>query len=647
MAVVLTSCGINARIRKADMKYEIGEYYAAGELYKRIYPKLKRNDKRKGEIAFKQAECYRMLGNPRTANIYQNAIRYHYPDSIAYLWQGQAYLRAGKYGEAAKSLQIYVKGHPDDSLGYYYLRAAQNAPAWRKIFSRYQVKPANDFNAKRTSNFAPQYIGQSTDAMMFTSNRRPKGSKEIRPSQITGVMTNNIYSTRTNAQGKWETPELTEVINAEGMEQGVCSFTSDGKKMYFSRAFAADTTDIGAQIYVSERGGGEWTEPQQIILFKDSTISVAHPAISHDGQTLIFVSDAPDGFGGKDLWIAHQVDDGWVVDNMGADINTTADEMFPTIRADGQLYYSSNGLPGFGGLDLFNATYNVETQQWDVLNMGYPFNTEGDDFGITFAADGEHGFFSSNRGQRKGYDLIYSFELPELRYVIEGKVTDTNNEIISDGTIRIVGTDGLNAKVQLKKDGTYKVRLNPEANYVMLCTSRGYLNQKSNVSTQGERDSKTYTQDFHLATISKPVTMDNIFYEFGKWELTPQSEAGLQSLVKLLNDNPNITIELSAHTDMVGNDVANKTLSEKRAQSVVDYLIRNGIEKERLTPVGYGKDKPVVVDATLNKKYKFLPIGQALDPDFITTLKNDEQEIANQINRRTEFKVISTTYKLY
>lgn len=647
LSVLLCGCGINARIRKADMKYEIGEFYAAGEMYKKIYPKLKRTDKRKAEIAFKQGECFRLLGNPRTPNVYQNAIRYHYPDSIVYLRQGQAYLRQGKYGEAAKVLQIYVAGHPDDSLGHYYLKAAKNAPAWRKIFSRYKVKAADDFNQKRTSNFSPQFIGNSSDAVMFTSNRRPKGSKEIRPSQITGVMTNNLYSTRTNAQGKWENPELAEGLNAEGMEQGVCSFTGDGKTVYFSRAFAADTTDIGAQIYVSERGGGEWTEPQQITLFSDSTISIAHPAISADGQTLVFVSDAPDGFGGKDLWMAQKVDDGWVVENMGEDINTAGDEMFPTLRSDGQLYYSSNGLPGFGGLDLFNATYDEELKKWVVLNMGYPFNTESDDFGITFAGDGEHGFFSSNRGQRKAYDLIYSFVLPELRYIVEGKVTDTNNEIIGDGTIRIVGTDGLNAKVQLKKDGTYKVRLNPDAKYIMLCTSRGYLNQKSEVTTVGEKDSKTYSQDFHLATISKPVTMDNIFYEFGKWELTPQSEAGLQSLVKLLNDNPNITIELSAHTDMVGNETANKTLSEKRAQSVVDYLIKNGIEKERLTPMGYGKERPVVVDAALNKKYKFLPVGQVLDPEFILTLKSAEQEIANQINRRTEFKVLSTTYKLY
>ena len=646
-AVLLCGCGIGARIRKADMKYEIGEYYAAGELYKRIYPKLKRGDKRKAEIAFKQGECYRLLGHPRTPNAYQNAIRLHYPDSIVFLRQGQAFMRQGKYSDAIKPFETYLEGYPDDSLAQNGLLAAKNAAAWRKEFSRYKIQEVDGFNQKRTSNFSPQFIGSSADALMFTSNRRAKGSKEIRPSQITGQMTNNLYSTRTNSQGKWESPEPCEELNAEGMEQGVCSFTQDGKTMYFSRSFSSDTIDVGAQIYVSERGGGEWTEPHQVILFSDSTISVGHPAISADGETLVFVSDAPEGLGGKDLWVGRKEGDSWIVDNLGPDINTAGDEMFPTLRKDGRLYFASNGHPGMGGLDIFIATYDENTQRWHVANIGQPFNSEADDFGITFAPEGEHGFFSSNRNQRKGFDHIYSFELPELRYIVEGKVTDTSNEIIGDGAVRIIGTDGFNAKVQLKKDGTYKVKLNPNAQYVMLCTSRGYLNQKSQLTTAGERDSKTYTQNFSLATISKPVTMDNIFYEFGKWELTPQSEAGLKSLVKLLNDNPNITIELSAHTDMVGNEAANKTLSEKRAQSVVDYLIKNGIEKERLTPVGYGKDKPVVVDAALNKKYNFLPVGQQLTPDFIITLTEPQQETANQINRRTEFKVISTTYKLY
>ena len=284
---------------------------------------------------------------------------------------------------------------------------------------------------------------------------------------------------------------------------------------------------------------------------------------------------------------------------------------------------------------------------WIIYNMGAPFNSNGDDFGITFAGDQEQGFFSSNRGDRKGFDKLYSFVLPEMEFIVEGTVVDNNGEPIADATIRLVGNNGTNSKLQVRRDGTYKIKLQPETKYVMLGTARGYLNQKQELNTFGLKDSKTYTQDFTLSPISKPVTMDNIFYEFGKWDLTPASEQGLSALVKLLNENPNITIELSAHTDYVGNDAANKELSAKRAQSVVNYLISHGIERERLTPVGYGEEKPVVADAALHDKYKFIPVEQELTEEFILGLPTERQEICNQINRRTEFKVLRTTYKLY
>lgn len=328
--------------------------------------------------------------------------------------------------------------------------------------------------------------------------------------------------------------------------------------------------------------------------------------------------------------------------------------MFPTIRPDGTLYFASNGHPGYGGLDIFKAIPDsivqrdsVEEQGWQLYNMGLPINSNGDDFGITFAGNKEEGYFSSNRGQKKGVDQIYSFFLPEMVVMLEGTVTDNMGQTLSDVSLRLVGTDGTNIKLQVRRDGTYRIKLQKDVRYVMLATSRGYLNQKEELNTAGVKDSYTYTQNFVLTTLSKPVKMDNVFYEFGKWDITKASEEALDGLVKLLNDNPNITIELSAHTDMVGNAQSNKTLSEKRAQAVVNYLIKKGIDKERLTPVGYGKEKPVVADMALHKQYTFIPVDQELNEDFILTLNKDQQEICNQINRRTEFKVLRTTYKLY
>lgn len=218
---------------------------------------------------------------------------------------------------------------------------------------------------------------------------------------------------------------------------------------------------------------------------------------------------------------------------------------------------------------------------------------------------------------------------------------------MGETTIRLVGNNGDIVKVRTKKDGSYRINLSLDTKYVMMASHKGYLNASHILDTYELKDSKIFKNDFMLSSISKPVKMDNIFYEFGKWTLTEDSEAGLNSLVKILNDNPNIVIELSAHTDMVGNDKTNMDLSQKRAQSVVNYLINAGIDKERLQAKGYGKTQPVVVSSELAKKYKFLKEGDILTPDFILNLTDEQQEICNQINRRTEFKVIKTTYKLY
>jgi len=374
---------------------------------------------------------------------------------------------------------------------------------------------------------------------------------------------------------------------------------------------------------------------------------VAHPAISPDGQTLYFVSDSKLGLGGKDIWKATLVNgECKFIENLGPEINTSGDEMFPSVRADGTLYFASNGRPGFGGLDIFKATPKKDGS-WIVENMGMPINSSGDDFGITFSGGSDKGYFSSNRSELKGNDAIWSFELPELAYGVEGKVVDEKGTALPDAVIRLVSRTGVNARVQTKKDGTYRIKLEKDMDCIMLASSRGYLNQKNKVSTQGLTDSKIYTVNFQLSAISKPIQLENIFYEFGKWDLTPASENGLQVLVKILNDNPNITIEISANTDYVGNNESNKILSQKRAKSVVDYLISRKIASDRLSSVGNGKEKPVVVDADLAEKYSFLKENDVLDEGYVIKLTADQQAIVNQINRRTEFRVLKTTYKLY
>lgn len=672
-ALLLTGCSIQQRVKRADKKFAIGEYYIAADIYKQCYSRLstKKDRELKGYVAFKQGECYRILNNPRAANCYQSALRckYQLQDSIIFLNAGLALQYQGKYKDAAKSYELYLQAHPDNYVAQAGKYACNKIDEWKKEGSRYKAAEAKEFNQKRTGNFAPMFIGDQADAIMFTSNRQEKqtGTKKLkRPSNVTGQQLFQLYQTRKNAAGEWGEISLAEGLygSSEGEQKndstdkqagnaeiGVCSFTKDGRTMYFTYSKPINGKDLGAKIYRSERASGEWGEAQEVKLFADSSITVGHPALNATADTLYFVSDAAGGEGGKDIWMAELDGDEWVnVHPLGKGINTAADEMFPYVHEDGSLFFASNGHPGYGGLDIFKAypdTTRRDTTVWVLYNMGPTFNGIGDDFGITFAGNTQDGFFSSNKGDKKGFDKIYRFWLPEMEFLVEGTVTDEAGNPLSDAKLRLVGSDGTNSKVNARRDGTYKIKLKKDVKYVMMAAARGHLNAKQQWNTMDLKDSKTYTMDFALSPISRPVKMDNIFYEFGRWELTKASEAELDRLVKLLNDNPNITIELSAHTDMKGTDEFNNELSQKRAQSCCDYLIAHGIEKERLTPVGYGKTKPVIADKNLNKQYPWIPVEQALDEAFILSLPTDKQDICNQINRRTEFKVIKTTYNLY
>lgn len=649
-ALLLFSCK-SAKLSDAEEKQRIGEYFEAAAIYRKVYTKTspQKRDLR-GYIAYRMAECNRLINNtPRATSAYMNALRYDYPDSIVSLRLGQMYQKSGKYMDAIRHYNDFLLLNPESQLALNGIKGSELAPQWKQNPNRYIVKRMEKFNSRR-GEFCPMLYGEKYDQLYFTSSRTPKGAnkdKDETISAITGQRNNDFFLVKQDEQGNWLAPvELEDEVNTE-FDEGTPSFSKDGNTMYYTYCAQDPEGPRTSEIYVSIRSSAKWGKGTRASIVKDSVTALGHPAVSPDGKYLYYVSDAVGGFGGKDIFRSRLVgNDFGPMENLGPDINTPGDEMFPYVRDSVTLYFASNGHPGMGGLDLFKATQD-STGKWHVENLKAPINSMGDDFGITFEGDKEKGFFSSNRNDARGYDHLYSFELPIITIFIEGIVFDVDENPIEDATVRIVGKDGLNEKVLAKKDGTYRVELERDIRYVMMASARGYLNQNFELKTGPEEKNETYIVDFYLSPISKPVVIENIFYDFDKATLRPESQKALDEMIKMLNDNPNVTIELGAHTDRKGSDQYNERLAQRRAQSVVDYLIAGGIEKERLEAKGYGESVPKVINKKMAKNYDFLNEGDVLTEEFILTLTPEQQEIADQINRRTEFKVLRTNYNLF
>ena len=649
-ALLLFSCK-SAKLSDAEEKQRIGEYFEAAAIYRKVYTKTspQKRDLR-GYIAYRMAECNRLINNtPRATSAYMNALRYDYPDSIVSLRLGQMYQKSGKYMDAIRHYNDFLLLNPESQLALNGIKGSELAPQWKQNPNRYIVKRMEKFNSRR-GEFCPMLYGEKYDQLYFTSSRTPKGAnkdKDETISAITGQRNNDFFLIKQDEQGNWLAPvELEDEVNTE-FDEGTPSFSKDGNTMYYTYCAQDPEGPRTSEIYVSTRSSAKWGKGTRASIVKDSVTALGHPAVSPDGKYLYYVSDAVGGFGGKDIFRSRLVgNDFGPMENLGPDINTPGDEMFPYVRDSVTLSFASNGHPGMGGLDLFKATQD-STGKWHVENLKAPINSMGDDFGITFEGDKEKGFFSSNRNDARGYDHLYSFELPIITIFIEGIVFDVDENPIEDATVRIVGKDGLNEKVLAKKDGTYRVELERDIRYVMMASARGYLNQNFELKTGPEEKNETYIVDFYLSPISKPVVIENIFYDFDKATLRPESQKALDEMIKMLNDNPNVTIELGAHTDRKGSDQYNERLAQRRAQSVVDYLIAGGIEKERLEAKGYGESVPKVINKKMAKNYDFLNEGDVLTEEFILTLTPEQQEIADQINRRTEFKVLRTNYNLF
>lgn len=659
-AIFLTGCGAEQAMKKGDKYYALGEYFDAATQYRKAYSQTPAKERTlRGQRALKMAECYRRINYTQKAiAAYNNAVRYKQTDSLTYLHLAQQLMKAGNYKEAANNYQTALDSASHESyaatLAKTGLASARKAQQWKDEGSAYTVKRENFFNSRR-SDYSPVLGGEENNVLYFTSTRNQAKGDEL--SGITGTKNGDIFYSQKDDKGKWQRPEVIDSELNSNDDEGACCLTPDGRTMYLTVCKTDPSYPRYAVIATSNRSDAAWSKASELKLTRDTLSAYAHPAISPDGQWLYFVSNMPGGLGGYDIWRVQLTTSGvGGVENLGAPINTAGDEMFPTFRPNGDLYFSSNGHEGMGGLDIYYVeskklkieSSNVQHSTVNVQHPGYPLNSAGDDFGMTFEGLLNKGYFSSNRGDGKGWDHIYSFYNPEIIQTVKGWVYEQEGYELTQAQVYMVGNDGTNLKLSVKGDGSFTQEIKPGVDYVFLGTCKGFLNHQEHLKVEPVEESQEYVLQFPLASITAPVLIENIHYDFDKATLRPESTEALDKLVQLLKENPNVTIELSAHCDYRGPAEYNKRLSQRRAENVVKYLTEHGIAADRLTPVGYGKDKPKSIRRKLTEKYPFLKENDVLTEEFIKTLKDEEQqEQCNQLNRRTEFIVLRTTYGLF
>ena len=648
--ILLSACGTPERsIKRGDAAMAIGEYCEAAAQYKKGYSRIPPTDrKRRGEVAYKMGDAFRRYGNTaRALGAFRNAARYGQNDTLTQFYIGELLRMQGDYRGAEKAYQTYLDSFPSDERARQMLQSLSEATGIKERGSAYTVKMETMFSGSR-SDYAPAYNGDEATTLYFSTTRPAVTGSDL--SGITGMKPGDIYMVRKDEKGKWKSPEPVEGgLNTEN-DEGATAFSSDGKTMYLTICRTDPQYPRMAEIWTSQRADAGWGKPAALKITADTLSSYAHPAPSPDGRWLYFTSDMPGGYGGTDLWRARMDAHGvGSIENLGPEINTEGNECFPAFRPSGELYFSSDGrTPSLGGLDLYRAKQDTITEHWIVVHLPAPMNSPADDFGITFEGWHNRGYFSSNRSTGgRGWDKIYSFSYPEVLQTVKGWVYEHDGYEQPEALVYIVGNDGTNEKLSVKSDGSFEMAVTPGVDYLLLATCKGYLNFRNNLHADSLEVEHQHVLQFPLPSINVPVLVRNVFYEFDKADLTPESTAALDRLTNMLKENPNVTIELAAHCDYRGNDDYNLRLSQRRAESVVRYLTEHGIEAERLTAKGYGETMPKIVNKKLLETYPFLHEGDTLTVPYILALPADQQEVCNALNRRTEFRVLRTTYGLF
>lgn len=629
--------------------FELGEWSLAKDFLKEGYTKIKGDKEMKAEVTYMIAECYNNMKNPKVAEVwYLKAIKRGYTNPMAILNYADMLKMNEKYDEAVTEYKKYRDKVPEDDRGNYGVESSELAAKWKKNPTRHEVEAMAYFN-DREADFAPAYAKKDYKVIYFTSAREGVIGDKI--NEISGINYTDIFMTSLDRKGKWSIPvPIGPPVNSEFDEGGVC-LNRKANTLFFSRCPKEKHENLGCRIYTAKKKGLGWGEPTEVPIGADS-VDIKFPTLSKDELTLYFSADLPGGYGGKDIWmIKRQKKTKPFGDpiNMGPEINTFGDENYPFSHDDSTLYFSSNQHLGMGGYDIFISTLQPDGK-WKVENMQYPINSSSNDFGLVRQGKRHIGFFSSDRPGGKGGFDIYYYEIPPLKFSAGGLIVDGDTETpIVGAKVKLLGDNGFMLEMDSEADGSYIFNNIPEeGDYTVSAVYDGYLLNKFEFSTKGVNENKYWTSNIAISKIEldKAYDVADIFYDFNKATLRPESMVALDSLVLFLEENIKITVEIMSHTDRVGDDATNMDLSDRRAKSVVDYLVSKGIEKERLSSKGYGESVPHTVNAAQAEQYEFLNEGDLLTEEFIKGLENKEQtDVADQINRRTQFKILSSDFQ--
>jgi len=642
--------------KSADEAFAKQQYTEAIDRYKKAYTKVKKDKEEKNRITAQLAICYRLTGNYKRAEIsYKRLVANNWdkrnPEVL--LRYAEMLKINGEFEEAIVQYNAYSERMPDDPRGKEGAEACALIEEWIENPSKYQVSNVKKINS-RESDFAPAFTSDNYNELVFTSSREGSTGKE--EDKWTGQNFTDLWVAKLDRKEEWSAPVLfdnSETINSKANE-GAAQLNSKFNTIYFTRCNNDPQKESGCQVYMSRRSGRNWGTAEMVEIKSIDTLStIGQPTVSENELIIYFAADRKGGMGGKDIWVAlrDSKTEGFGRPlNLGEVVNTPGDEMFPFLRNDTTLFFASDGHGGMGGLDIFYTTIDTAGNWGEPVNLKYPINSTLDDFGIIFHPTEEFGYLSSNRDGSRGEEDIWYFIEPPLEFTLSGTVRDDRTLLFVEGAaVKLVGSSGLSVTTMTNDQGFYtfgKSQMEPNTTFEIIVAKPNYFNTKGTITTVGVEFSKDFEKDFMLEPIpEEPVVLPEILYDLAKWDLKPQYQDSLQGLIQTLRDNPNLVIELAAHTDTRDTEERNDILSQRRAQSVVDYLIIRGIEPQRLVAKGYGEHVPLTLKKDVVRDGYLFTEGTTLDDDFINSLgSNSEKEAAHQLNRRTEFRVLRKDY---